>query len=99
MVLPLDSTYQEIGKTVAASISEAWKSASVVFEYTPDVFTVQGRYAPEFGDKERSFIVDKTIISHFQELHDRMAQTPKGNWKRAIFEPQQDGKFEMKFEY
>lgn len=99
MVLPLDVTYQEIGNAIVASIPEVWDAARIVFEYTPDVFSIRGRYAPEFGDKERSFIVDKTIISHFQELHTRMAQTPKGNWKRAIFELQQDGKFEMKFEY
>ena len=99
MVLPLDSTYSDIGNTVVASIPEAWKSARIVFEYTPDVFTVQGRFLPESGDKERSFIVDKTIVSRFQELHHQMSQSPKGDWKRAIFELQRDGKFDMKFEY
>jgi hypothetical protein len=99
MTLPLSPIYKEIGNTISISIQEEWKSARVVFEFTPEVYTVQGRFLPTSGGKEHSFIVDKTIISHFQELHSKMSQTPKGNWKRAIFELQRDGKFDMKFEY
>ena len=99
MTLPLGTIYQKIGDAVTASIHENWKSARVTFEFSDDVFLIQGRYLPKSGEEERSFVVNKTVITLFQNLHAQMAQTPKGNWSRAEFKLQDDGKFEMNFKY
>ncbi len=99
MTLPINSIYQTIGTEIAKSIPEEWDKAWVVFEFSPDVFDIRGRYISADTKQEKSFVVSQNTITHLHNLHIQMAETPKGDWKTARFELQRNGQFELHFEY
>ena len=99
MSLPLDSIYQQIGNSVAGTLEAEWLKVEVLAEISPEVLSFEGYYY--FGEplERRKFLVSRDTVKLFKQLHARMSESPKGNWKRAKFEMQQDGTFDIKFAY
>ena len=98
MVDTIESLYPKIGQSVVDSISDDWTSVQLSAIIKPGVTTLHGYYWLATGVK-LSVRPTRQMIVLFNQLHTRMAEEMHDDWTQAIFEMDQSGKFDIKFEY
>lgn len=95
----MEELYRLIGQSIVDSIPESWEIAQVSIDLEPGVVTAKGFYVHNKESAPQSFKVNYSTVKHFKNLHRKMSGTPKGDWKHAKFELNQEGHFDLSFEY
>ncbi len=95
-----EALYHAIGNAVAERIEDTWTKARVTFEVLEeDVHGMECVYeaAPPGGQK--TFVGGLALYHFFLELRQIMADEGSGSWRKATFELEASGKFDLDFGY
>lgn len=97
---PIETVYQEIGRTIVQSITGEWAMAWITAEVADEtVYKLIGRYRQTAAGPEQSFPVAEPTARLFAELRRRIQKEDAAPWQAATFTMRPDGEFELDFIY
>ena len=95
-----EGLYQSIGEVIAENIEEAWNKARVTFEMLEaDVYTMECVYTTIPDEDKKSFVGGIALYDLFLELRQAMEEDGLATWRKAVFELNSSGTFDLDIDY